>query len=345
MRATYAIVPEENIVQLEQEELDSAVLAPHELLVEAEVSVISAGTELAIFTGLAPGVHVPGNWNAYPWRPGYGLVGKIRAKGTHTEHFTIGDRVFCFGKHASLQVYNASAESPKLSAFPVDQGLPIDTAVMLRMALVALGGLQVTQVEVGDTVAVFGLGVIGNLACQLFQIAGARVIGIDPVSSRCELARRVGIATVICASPTEQIEAFKSVVPTGATIAIDAVGDTSVLKNCAEVCSPFGQIVLLGSPRRPYHEDSTPCFRAIHNKWLTMRGALEWRIPAYPREDTKHSIDSNLRLLFDLAKDNKLHLAPLITHKIHPQAIAEAYTGLLTQKDSYIGVVIDWTLV
>ncbi len=67
--------------QVEEVHVDETSLAPGEVVLDLEVSVISAGTAVANFTGLDPRVRVPGSWNAYPHRPGYGAIGDIVAVG------------------------------------------------------------------------------------------------------------------------------------------------------------------------------------------------------------------------------------------------------------------------
>ena len=68
MTGRAAVVPEANVVHLEEIEIPGPV-GPNEVLVQTECTFISAGTELANFTGLDPGVHVPGSWNHFPARP------------------------------------------------------------------------------------------------------------------------------------------------------------------------------------------------------------------------------------------------------------------------------------
>ncbi len=343
MEAVYAVIPGEKTLLIEREDLAPSRLGPHEVLIEAETTVVSAGTELAIYTALAPGVHTPGSWNAYPWRPGYGLVGHVRAVGGAVDDLAPGQRVFCFGKHASRQFYDVSGRESRDSAFTIGDDLPAETAVMLRMGLIALTGPQMTTFEAGDTVAVFGLGLVGLLAAQLYQIAGARVIALDPIATRCELARQVGIGTVLNASPEEQVEAVRDVAPEeGVTVAVDAVGESSVVQTCIDVCAPFGQVILLGSPRRAYEYDATQAFRQVHNRWLTVRGALEWCLPPHPVPGKKHSIESNLRLLIALVTQGQLNVDALISHVIEPGALPGAFQGLLHDKEHYIGVVVDW---
>jgi threonine dehydrogenase-like Zn-dependent dehydrogenase len=99
---------------------------------------------------------------------------------------------------------------------------------------------------------------------------------------------------------------------------------------------------LLGSPRTRFETDATPSFRLIHNRWLTVRGALEWRMPPYSTPGAKHSIESNLRLLIDFVQRGTLQVDALVSHVITPDGMSEAYHGLMHDKASYMGIVLDW---
>ncbi len=76
--------------------VDEALLAPGKVLVEVELSVVSAGTEVANFTGLDQGTRKAESWNYYPRRPGYGAIGKVVAVGPPPlDHgVAVGDRVY-----------------------------------------------------------------------------------------------------------------------------------------------------------------------------------------------------------------------------------------------------------
>ena len=76
MTGRAAIVREANLVEIEEIPVPGP-LGPHDVLVETEFTFISAGTELANFTGLDPGVQIPGSWNHYPARPGYANCGRV----------------------------------------------------------------------------------------------------------------------------------------------------------------------------------------------------------------------------------------------------------------------------
>jgi 2-desacetyl-2-hydroxyethyl bacteriochlorophyllide A dehydrogenase len=341
--ATYAVIPDELQVALAEETLDLDAVSSQAVIVEAETTVISAGTELAIYSALAPGVRTPGSWNAYPYRPGYGLVGRVLATGEAVDRVTVGDRVFCFGQHASHQVYNMASGKAVRAIFTVDDDLPAEQLVMLRMAMVAIHAPQITECHPGDTVAVFGLGIVGNLAAQLYRQAGLHVIGIDPVKARCETARTVGIETVIDVAPEYQLEAIRDLTNgRGAPVTVEAVGHSAIITSAIAACADYGQVILLGSPRAPYEADMTPAFRDIHLRWLTVRGALEWRLPAYDGPGIHHSVQSNLRRLIDALRTGHLNVDAVTSHIIKPSELPRAYDGLLNHKDAYLGTVIDW---
>lgn len=345
LQATYAIMPDEYQLDIRQETLTDEALPPHAVLIQSEVSVISAGTELAIYSAIAPGVKTPGNWNSYPWRPGYGAVGRVLATGSAVERVEAGDRVFFFGKHASHQIYDMASGKPMTAIFKVPEDLPPEKLVMLRMALIAIHAPQLTQNHPADTVAIFGLGIVGNLTAQLYKQAGLRVIGLDPIAYRCELARRVGVDVVFDVPIEAQLSALHDITGgRGADITVEAVGHSAVVQTAIQACADFGQVVLLGSPRSPHQGDLTTAFRDIHLRGLTVLGALEWRLPPYATFGIRHSVASNLERLIMLMRGGQLDVEAVTSHIIHPQALHQAYEGLLHQKDSYLGTIVDWRI-
>jgi threonine dehydrogenase-like Zn-dependent dehydrogenase len=75
---------------------------------------------------------------------------------------------------------------------------------------------------------------------------------------------------------------------------------------------------------------------------LTVRGALEWFLPIYPGVGGRDSQYSKQEMIFDWIGQGKLRLAPLISHRLKPEQIKEAYGGLLYDPETYTGVVLDW---
>jgi len=345
MEGKYALIPDKETLELHTEEIDPKELKPNQIIVEAAETIISAGTELAAFYALTPGVYKKGSRNAYPWRPGYGLVGKIVSAGSGVKDFSPNERIFCFGNHSSLQAYNLDLTNslPFYSAFKLADDIDNRSAVIARMGLIALAAPQVSEVKMGSKVVIFGLGFVGNLAAQLYQLQGAEVLAFDPVGMRCNVAKQTGINQVLSISPEEQIEAVMEFTDgKGADITVDAVGHSNVVTNCVKCTTNYGQIILLGSPRVETKGNLTEVFRTIHLKSMTMRGALEWRLPAYSGFIPQPSIQGNLNLLWRYINSGQLRVEPLITHVVKPERLGESYVGLMADKESYLGVIIDW---
>ncbi len=344
MHVQQVIVTGQNKVELQPRELDPA-LKPDELLVQTEWTFISAGTELANYTGREPDVFVPGAWCAYPWNSGYANVGIVRAVGTHVTGFQPGARVFSTGSHSAWVKVN---QRSLVVAVPAT--LDPCLAAASRMAGVSTSAVVMADLRIHPWVVVFGMGLVGNLAAQAFRNLGARVIGVDPVARRREVAQQCGLELVVGGTPEEAQQEIQHL--TGgrlADIAVEATGLTPVVLQAIRATANVGQVILLGSPRAAMAGDLTPAFKEIHLRNLTVRGALEWCPPTYPPVSSQNgrtfavtSLYDKQMMIFDWLRTGQLRLEPLVTHRLPPQRIHEAYEGLLRQSETYVGVALDW---
>ena len=195
--------------------------------------------------------------------------------------FNVGDRVFYAGKHASVQRFNHGEPHQWAYLFPIPEGLdPIEGSVGC-MAQIAMTAPNMTDLKLGDTVVVFGLGVVGVLAAMMYQIRGAKVIGVDPVAHRCELAKKLGIQTVVGVAPDKQIdEIMRLTNGKGAEVTVDAAGHSAVVQTCIKTTALFGQVILLGTPRAPFQGNVTDAFLLTQVSYLKMyeRNQQETRI-------------------------------------------------------------------
>ena len=339
MRIRRAIVRRENHVELETADLPDSP-APGEVLIETETTFISAGTELANYTGIDPTVHMRGAWNAYPKVPGYANVGRVLASAGEAARFSEGTRVFSFGPHASHHIQQTTGRRGLVVEAP--EGIDSAAAAAARMACVAITALQTSSVQVHDRVAVFGLGVVGNLAAQFFQLAGARVIGVDPMTARRELAMRVGIDRVIPGGDDVESQIREITGADLPLITVDAVGHSAVVEQAAAVTAPFGEVILLGTPRMPYESNLTTAMRDIHHKWIDFKSALEWKIPMHPATGVRNSTIGNVVSIFELIESQKLNVRDLVSHRLPAGRIDHAYESLLNDKENYWGVCLDW---
>jgi 2-desacetyl-2-hydroxyethyl bacteriochlorophyllide A dehydrogenase len=332
------VVTGQNEVVLQSREVDECALGPEELLIESEATFISAGTELANYTGREPRVFQPNQWCTYPWRSGYANVGRVIAVGKSVTRAQVGQRVFTYGRHGSVVEVNQQR-----LVIPVPEGMDATLAAATRMAGVALTGIVVSEIHDAPWVAVYGLGMVGNLAAQAFRARGCCVIGVDPIASRRKLAEQCGIDYTVGGSAQEaNAEVLALTGGLGASITVDAVGHSAVVMQALEATARFGQLILLGSPRVPVEGNLTALLSDVHLKMITVRGALEWALPIYPDIGNRTSQFSKQQSIFEWVKRGTLQLEPLISHRLPPEEIKQAYEGLLTQPESYTGVALVW---
>ena len=340
MRIQQVVVTGKEQVSLENFELSAKDLDPNELLIETDVSFISAGTELANYTAATKEVYTPGSWCAYPWKSGYANVGTVIDAGEKRREL-LGQRVYTNGPHASVHRYKVDP-GWGLHA-PVPAGLSSEDAAAARMAMVAISGLDASKPQYIRAVVVFGLGMVGNLAAQLFRLTGAVVIGVDPSATRRRMAQECGIPHVIAGSEAEVAEQVKRI--TGgkmANVAVDAVGHSAISLQAVRLTATGGEVIVLGSPRCEVQGDLTEIFGAAHYRWVTVTGALEWYYPAEAPMDHLYSQAKKIAGIFQWVSDGRLQLKPMITHTLPPAEIKMAYDGLLHQKEEYVGVILRW---
>jgi 2-desacetyl-2-hydroxyethyl bacteriochlorophyllide A dehydrogenase len=332
--------------ELEVVAIDPADLGPGEALVRGRYSIVSAGTEGSFYTNLmaeVPPVYRP-RPVIYPARTGYGHLGEVIAVGPRVEGLSPGQHVLSFSRHASLVRCNAAR-----FAMPVPADADGPRVVFTRMAGVAITALRASSASAGDTVAVIGLGLVGNLAAQLCQLAGCQVIAFDLSPRRLELARACGIHNVHNAAEVDPVEVTRAWAGAkddrgGARIVIEAIGRSDLIAQAVEMTGRHGEVVLLGSPRARYTADLTPMLGRIHLLAIKLIGALEWTFPIPEEtERARYTIAANYRQILDWILAGRLVVDPLRTHVLPPERCQEAYAGLTHQKDESLGVVFDWT--
>src|SRR3954471_14333390 len=119
-------------------EVDLPPPAANQMMVAAEVSFVSPGTELAVYTGTHQWLKDPNlpDWK-FPFRPGYSAAGEVVAVGPGVEGWRAGDRVSYPGNHASAELLTLTHERGKLWRLP--EGLGADKAAMACVARYGLG--------------------------------------------------------------------------------------------------------------------------------------------------------------------------------------------------------------
>ena len=239
--------------ELEFEPLELRELGPDEVRIRTLFSGISAGTELSQYRGTNPFMHR--QWDEarrlfvdtdtpswpYPVRNlGYEEVGEIVELGSAVQGLEVGQRVYGTWGHRTHHVADSGYVRERLLPDRADPRI----GIFSHIGAVALNGVHDAQIRIGDTVAVFGLGVPGQIVVQAARRSGATVIAVDPDPSRRELANRHAQHVIEPAGAAEQIKALTG--GRGADVCIEISGVPAALGEAIRAVAYSARVVALG---------------------------------------------------------------------------------------------------
>ena len=237
-------------------EVDDPVLESNQVRVKAEFGAFKHGTELTMFRNTSAFAHARihpemGIFVEDPdaaWGPvglGNMIVGRVAEVGPDVTGLAVGDRVCGHSTMRDTTVWNADA------AWKIGEDVDWTAAVCLDPAEFAFAAVRDGNVRIGDDVAVFGLGAIGLFIVQLARLSGARrVVGVDPVPARRQLARDFGANLAIDPvndDPGRRIKEFLD--SKGADVALETSGNYSALHHAIRGLDFGGNAVAVAWPK------------------------------------------------------------------------------------------------
>jgi 2-desacetyl-2-hydroxyethyl bacteriochlorophyllide A dehydrogenase len=342
MRALQTVIVEP--YQVETREVELPPPAPNQVLVATHASAISAGTELAVWTGTHQWLKDPTlpDWK-FPFRPGYSAAGTVVQVGADVPGWKPGDRVSYPGNHASAELLTIGHERGRL--WKLTDDLAFEDAALACIARYGMGAAIRAGVTLGRSAAVLGLGIIGQFALRCLLAAGAHpVIGIDAVAMRRESARAAGATAVIDpAAGDVRAQLARLLGSRGAELVADATGIPAAVPLAMALACDGGQVVIVGSPRGKAQDVNF--YDDLHRRYLEVTGAHGNMLfePAHVRLAGFWDIHKAQHWLLAKLADGRLNLAGLVTHRIGPDQLGTAYQGLMQQKEEYLAVVLRWT--
>lgn len=318
--------------------------APNQIIIAAEYSAISAGTELAVYTGTHQWLKDPNlpDWK-FPFRSGYSAAGRVLKVGKEFPGgFQEGDRVAYPGNHASAELLTVGHERCKVWKMP--DKLTFDKAAAAVIARYGLGASVRAGVTLGRSAAVLGLGIIGQFSLRCLLAAGASpVVGIDAVKMRRDAALAAGADHVIDPTAGDAKQQLIDFLGTkGAEIIADATGVPDAIPVAMSLACDAGQVVVVGSPRGKAKDVNF--YDDLHRRYIEVTGAHGNMLfePAHTRLAGAWDINKAQMWLLRQLASGRLSLAGLVTHTIAPEGLGEAYEGLLKKKEDYLGVLMKW---
>ena len=281
-----------------------------------------------------------------PLALGYSSAGTVIEVGKGVSNFKPGDRVVCAGGgHA---VHAEFALIPENLAALLPDAVDFESGAFSTLGAISLNGIRLANPQVGEKVAIIGLGLLGLITAQLVQASGCKIAGFDIDPIRVKFARKMGVSS---AFNKDAISQFKSMTRgrgfDHVLICADTPADDTV-ELAAIIARDRGHVVSLGVvglnlPRKLYFEKELNFQVSRSSGPGRYDPDYEEAGKDYPIGYVRWTEGRNLEAFVDLLDQGKIDVTQLITHRFPIEKATEAYELITGKtKDEYLGVILTY---
>lgn len=322
-------------LQVEVRKLTLPDIGPHDVGVRTVYSGVSLGTEGHALRGSynlgGKGKMATRVAEVYPYATGYQKSGIVDKVGSEVSRLKVGDRVaLWFTKILDPDLVGHSwpghsgySVQDENEVYPLADSVDLEEASLFVLAGVGMHGNRLANVGQGDTVAIFGQGMIGQMSAQCARLRGARVLSCDLLAKRVAASARYSADVAVDGSREDFAAVVRAEKPGGADVVTDTTGRAVMFNACLNLVRREGKIILQGYYPDPIIID----FHPAHAK----------RIAVFFPESTEPAED-----IVAMLATRKLQIKPLITHRLSYREAPDAYRAVLEQPDDILGMVFSW---
>jgi 2-desacetyl-2-hydroxyethyl bacteriochlorophyllide A dehydrogenase len=308
---------------------------PGEVRVRALASAVSAGTEMLIYRGEVPKdlpLDLPTLTGSYgfPIKYGYALVGRVLDAGPEVDSLLPGDPVFVH--HPHQDVFVVPAQTPVRLPDDLD---PL-RGVFAASLETALNVVHDAPLRLGETALVFGQGVIGQLVTRLLALSGVRVLAVDPLKKRRDLALAGGAHEAFEPGEDLDVRVGEATAGRGADVVVEASGSGAALQAAIECVADEGTVVVAS------WYGTKPVSLALGGRFH--RGRVRLRSSQVGRLNPELSArwDRVRRMETVVGLLGRLRLEELVSHRIPFERAPQAYRLLDEGPEEAVQVVLDY---
>lgn len=307
---------------------------PGQVLLKTEYSLISPGTEKAGFLNL------PNTWGGspFPRYPGYSSAGQILTVGDGVTDLKPGDRVVAYHSPHASHTYKHQRDIVRIE----HETLDLKIAVFSIIAAMALQGVRKLKIELGESVLVMGLGLLGLFAVQFARLSGALpVLAMDLVSARRDLALKLGADHAFAPKDDGVVDAINALTRGGVNAVVEVSGAPTAVNEAFALMAPLARIALVGCSRTPTTE--VDFYSHVHKPGITIIGAHNFVRPSEDSYPGYWTLREDLKTILRLLALGRLQAAPMIAEILSPKQAPKAYQSLAEGGANPPGVLFDWS--
>jgi len=281
-----------------------------------------------------------------PMALGYSSAGTVIAVGEGLDGFKPGDRVACAG--GGYAVHAEYELVPQNLMAKIPDNVDFESAAFATLGAIALHGFRLAQPQVGERVAIIGLGLLGLLSVGIARAAGCSVFGIDLDPVRVKLAQQMGVQAVSRDGAEEAGRGFSQGRGFDTVLICADTASNDPIELAGQLARDRGTVVAVGAvgleiPRKIYYEKEIPLLISRSYGPGRYDPVYEENGQDYPFGYIRWTEGRNLEAVVELIGSGKLDVQSLITHRFPIESAAKAYemiSGKATEH--FLGVVITY---
>ena len=279
---------------------------------------------------------------------GYSCAGVVRQVHNAVDKFTVGERVACAGfGYAS---HSETIFVPTNLAVKIPDNVSFDEASFVTVGAIALQGVRIADIRLGETVAVIGLGLLGQITCMLLQASGCKVIGLDVDPEKLIQAKACG-ATETCMSDSKAVSTIMNLT---AGHGVDSVIITAATESdgpvtlAGDICREKGTVVVVGAvkmdiPRKSYYDKELSLKLSRSYGPGRYDYSYEEAGNDYPFSYVRWTENRNMDAFLKLISEGKINVQQLISHRFHINDAVESYKLISGETgEKFTGVVLNY---
>jgi predicted dehydrogenase/threonine dehydrogenase-like Zn-dependent dehydrogenase len=281
-----------------------------------------------------------------PMPLGYSSSGVVELLGEGMQGFKVGDRVACAGGGYAIHAEYALIPHNLLVVLP--EQVDFESGAFSTLGAIALHGFRLSQAQLGETVGIIGLGLLGQLAVLIARAAGCHAFGVDLDANRVSLACQLGGTAVLRPQAMEASQAFTHGLGLdNILICADTPSDDPV-ELAGEIARDRGHVVAIGAvgltiPRKVYYIKELSFINSRSYGPGRYDPAYEEAGQDYPIGYIRWSEGRNLEAFVKMLAEAQVDVKPLISHRFPIEKAPAAYE-LITDKtnQSFLGVLLTY---
>jgi predicted dehydrogenase/threonine dehydrogenase-like Zn-dependent dehydrogenase len=276
-----------------------------------------------------------------PMTMGYSSAGVVLACGEGVQEFRLGDRVASNGSHAGVVCV------PKHLCVKVPEGVELDSAAFTVLGAIALQGVRLAHLGLGETAFVIGLGLIGQLTVALLKAQGCRVFATDLDEDKCRIAMKMGAEKAGSDSGTRKLSDLTRGFGVDAVIITASTKSNEPIELASESVRKKGRVVAVGDvslniPRRPFYFKEADFVVSCSYGPGRYDAEYEEQGHDYPFAYVRWTEQRNMQAVLDLMAAGKLDVSPLISHRFKIENAETAYQMIEKGKEPYMGILLEY---